>query len=132
MSSLEEAKAVIQYGNKQRKNCSTLLNISSSRSHCILRLRLLRADRVMANLMQVGPQSPAAVDIDDFHVSTFMFCDLAGAERVNKAGNTGERAKEACNINNSLVVLGRCLQTLRLKGGTMQYSRNAVSCANVS
>ncbi len=41
------------------------------------------------------------------------FCDLAGAERIKKTMNTGERQKEASNINTSLLVLGRCMKAIR-------------------
>ena len=41
------------------------------------------------------------------------FCDLAGSERIKKTLNTGERQKEAGNINTSLMVLGRVIKDLR-------------------
>ncbi len=46
-------------------------------------------------------------------VSMLSFCDLAGAERIKKTLNTGERQKEAGNINTSLLVLGRCMKAIR-------------------
>jgi len=103
---------------------ATLLNITSSRSHCILRVRLLRVDRVVPT-SPLGPLSPAA-DVDDFHVSTFMFIDLAGSERVDKAGTLKDRARETGNINSSLLVLGRCMEMLKLKGASSGSSKNSV------
>ncbi len=41
------------------------------------------------------------------------FCDLAGSERIKKTLNTGERQREAGNINTSLLVLGRCMKAIR-------------------
>lgn len=41
------------------------------------------------------------------------FCDLAGSERIKKTQNTGDRQKEAGNINSSLLVLGRCIKAIR-------------------
>ena len=41
------------------------------------------------------------------------FCDLAGSERIKKTLNTGERQKEAGNINTSLLVLGRVIKAIR-------------------
>ncbi|KAF4522999.1 hypothetical protein B566_EDAN007429 [Ephemera danica] len=109
-----EAKSVIQHGYKQRTKSSTLLNNTSSRSHCILRLRLVRADRAPGGLlMHMGPQSPAACDIEDTTVSTFMICDLAGAERTNKTGEAKGRARETAKINNALVVLRRLTMILQ-------------------
>ncbi|KAL4221164.1 hypothetical protein ACF0H5_019423 [Mactra antiquata] len=40
-------------------------------------------------------------------------CDLAGSERYGKTKASGERLKEAGNINTSLLTLGRCIETLR-------------------
>ena len=41
--------------------------------------------------------------------------DLAGSERPKKAGVSGRSSliKEAGNINNSLLVLGRCMAAMR-------------------
>ena len=39
--------------------------------------------------------------------------DLAGAKRSMKTGATGMRVKEAGNINNSLYILGRCVEAMR-------------------
>ena len=41
------------------------------------------------------------------------FCDLAGSERYTRTKSTGDRLKEAANINTSLLTLGRCIQLLR-------------------
>lgn len=39
--------------------------------------------------------------------------DLAGSERTKHTHTTGDRLKEAGNINKSLMVLGQCLEVLR-------------------
>ena len=39
--------------------------------------------------------------------------DLAGSERARKTKATGERLKEASNINVSLMNLGRCLEAIK-------------------
>jgi hypothetical protein len=40
--------------------------------------------------------------------------DLAGSERYRNTNSTGQRLKEAGNINKSLMVLGQCMQVLRI------------------
>lgn len=55
-------------------------------------------------------------------VMTFLFlrlslCDLAGSERCNKTKTFGEHLKEAGNINNSLLILGKCIAGLRNNQG---------------
>ncbi|XP_065342216.1 kinesin-like protein KIF20A [Cloeon dipterum] len=124
VSSLEEANKVLQYGQKQRTTMATLLNINSSRSHCILRVRLLRVDR-STPAKRKQALSPAA-DNKDIKVSTFMFVDLAGSERVDKAGTLSNtsRARETGNINSSLLVLGRCMEMLKLKGESGNSSKS--------
>ena len=39
--------------------------------------------------------------------------DLAGSESTRRTGATGMRVKEAGNINNSLLTLGRCIEAMR-------------------
>ena len=46
-------------------------------------------------------------------ISQLSMVDLAGSERTSRTNNDGERLREAGNINNSLMVLRTCLETLR-------------------
>lgn len=39
--------------------------------------------------------------------------DLAGSERTKHTQTSGERLREAGNINKSLMVLGQCMETMR-------------------
>ncbi|CAH1784367.1 unnamed protein product [Owenia fusiformis] len=99
VTSADEAYKVLTIGQKNLSVACTKLNHSSSRSHCIFNIKLLRV-----------------VDKDDPHVariSQLSFCDLAGSERYGKTKADGERLKEAGNINTSLLTLGRCLAVLR-------------------
>ncbi|XP_076317117.1 uncharacterized protein LOC143229132 isoform X2 [Tachypleus tridentatus] len=99
VSSAEEACRLLNIGQKNLRIAATKLNQHSSRSHCIFSIRLVRV-----------------VDVAKPHnarISKLSFCDLAGSERCCKTHNTGERLKEAGNINTSLLVLGRCIEALR-------------------
>ena len=99
VSSADEAYQLLLIGRKNVQFAATRLNHHSSRSHCIFTIKMVRV-----------------ADIQQPHlarVSMLSFCDLAGSERIKKTLNTGERQREAGNINTSLLVLGRCIKALR-------------------
>lgn len=91
-----EANKILQYGNKNRSAAATKMNQSSSRSHSIFTMKLLKIETDAVK-----------------GISEFSLCDLAGSERCNKTKTFGERLKEAANINNSLLILGKCITALR-------------------
>ncbi|XP_070709343.1 kinesin-like protein KIF20A [Pempheris klunzingeri] len=93
---LGEACKLLQFGNKNRSAAATKMNQSSSRSHSIFTMKLLKIDGSTVK-----------------RTSEFSLCDLAGSERCNKTKTFGERLKEAGNINNSLLILGKCITALR-------------------
>ncbi|CAO1400715.1 unnamed protein product [Diamesa serratosioi] len=92
VSTVEEALEILQYGLRIINYAATGINANSSRSHSIFTISLI------------------SVEGGNYEFSEFKFCDLAGAERIKKTGNVGDRLKEAGGINNSLLVLGRCLE----------------------
>ncbi|XP_014036464.2 kinesin-like protein KIF20A [Salmo salar] len=92
----EEACKILRVGNKNRSAASTKMNHSSSRSHSIFTIKLLRIDGTEVQTM-----------------SELSLCDLAGSERCGRTKTFGERLKEAGNINNSLLILGKCIAALR-------------------
>ena len=46
-------------------------------------------------------------------VSQLSLVDLAGSERASRTSNNGERLREANHINTALMVLRKCMETLR-------------------
>ncbi|XP_059138527.1 kinesin-like protein KIF20B isoform X2 [Physella acuta] len=95
----DEAYKLLTIGQRNLQTACTRLNHCSSRSHCIFNIKIVRV-----------------ADKDDPHiarVSMLSLCDLAGSERYSKTQATGDRLKEAGNINSSLMTLGRCIETLR-------------------
>ncbi|KAF2353859.1 Kinesin motor domain [Trinorchestia longiramus] len=99
VDSASEALRVLEVGRQNLHFAATRLNHNSSRSHCIFTVKLIHL---------------ASLDTPKFaRVSMFSICDLAGAERVAKTQGSGERLKEAGNINTSLLVLSRCIVALR-------------------
>ncbi|TKS89300.1 Kinesin-like protein KIF20B [Collichthys lucidus] len=81
---------------------------SQSPRHQRVRRRFLHAVEVRARSL--------VLDVDDDSVFVFRLalCDLAGSERCSRTQNTGERLKEAGNINSSLLTLGKCINAMRL------------------
>ncbi|KAL1773399.1 kinesin KIF20A [Sigmodon hispidus] len=94
---VEEAWKLLKVGRKNQSFASTHLNQNSSRSHSIFSIRIL-------HLQGEGDIVPK--------ISELSLCDLAGSERC-KDQKSGERLKEAGNINTSLHTLGRCIAALR-------------------
>ncbi|GFW35619.1 kinesin-like protein KIF20A [Trichonephila clavipes] len=95
-----EAIKLLNVGRRNLRIASTKLNYQSSRSHCIFTVKVARV-----------------YDDDNGttgRVNRISFCDLAGSERAAKSQTSGMRLKEAGYINTSLMVLGRCLDQLRL------------------
>lgn len=64
-------------------------------------------------------------------VFRLALCDLAGSERCSRTHNTGERLKEAGNINSSLLTLGKCINAMRLNQHA-KYAAAAAMCVCVS
>ncbi|XP_068187431.1 kinesin-like protein KIF20A [Antennarius striatus] len=97
--SAEEAWRIVRAGRRNQSFASTHLNQNSSRSHSIFSIRVLH----------ICPETNAFPVI---RISELTVCDLAGSERC-KDQQSGERMKEANNINTSLLTLGRCIAALR-------------------
>lgn len=106
VKNVQEAIDIFKIGQKRKRMAHTILNAESSRSHSVFTIRLVQAptDSQGENIMQ---------DRKTITVSQLSLVDLAGSERTNRTKNTGERLREASNINNSLLTLRTCLEILR-------------------
>uniref|UniRef100_A0AC35UBK0 Kinesin-like protein n=1 Tax=Rhabditophanes sp. KR3021 TaxID=114890 RepID=A0AC35UBK0_9BILA len=96
---------VLAYFNKaqeRRKTAQTALNDTSSRSHSIFTVRLVK-----------GIASNYAVGQASITQSQLFLVDLAGSERAKRTNACKERLNEANAINNSLLTLRRCFDALR-------------------
>ncbi|KAM6408547.1 kinesin-like protein KIF20A [Rhynochetos jubatus] len=94
----DEAWKLLKLGRKNQSFASTHMNQNSSRSHSVFSIRILRLQRAGSETVP--------------KVSELSLCDLAGSERC-KDQKSGDRMKEANNINTSLHTLGRCIAALR-------------------
>ncbi|XP_034191468.2 kinesin-like protein KIF23 [Osmia lignaria lignaria] len=106
VKSAEEAFEVFHRGQRRRRVAHTALNAESSRSHSVFTIRL-----VQAPLDGEGEQ--VIQDKRVVCITQLSLVDLAGSERTNRTKNTGQRLREAGNINNSLMTLRSCLEILR-------------------
>ncbi|KAG7450141.1 kinesin-domain-containing protein [Guyanagaster necrorhizus] len=96
-----QAKALVKLGQLHRRVFGTLANAESSRSHGVVMIKIMRGHRGEKN------------DPTSLQISRLTLVDLAGSERIKHTHTTGDRLKEAGNINKSLMVLGQCLEVLR-------------------
>ncbi|XP_002738904.1 kinesin-like protein KIF23, partial [Saccoglossus kowalevskii] len=106
VKSSDEAYDVFLRGQKRRRVANTQLNRESSRSHSVFNIRL-----VQAPLDTLGEE--VVQDKDHVCISQLSLVDLAGSERSNRTKNSGDRLREAGNINASLMTLRTCIEVLR-------------------
>ncbi|GAN11456.1 kinesin-domain-containing protein [Mucor ambiguus] len=106
VKSMAEADAVMRLGLQNRQVFSTLMNQASSRSHSIFTVYIVRCPVDKSNFVIEDPNYAS--------LSKLSVVDLAGSERYRNTNSTGQRLKEAGNINKSLMVLGQCMEVLRL------------------
>ncbi|CAM4586533.1 unnamed protein product [Lepidochelys olivacea] len=94
----DEAWKLLKLGRKNQSFACTHLNENSSRSHSVFSIRILHLKGSSSEMLP--------------KISELSLCDLAGSERC-KNQKSGDRMKEANNINTSLHTLGRCIAALR-------------------
>lgn len=106
VTSAQEARDLLHRGQENRAVFGTMANRASSRSHGIFTIKVIRHHGGLTTLSDD--------DLDSFTTARLSIVDLAGSERVANTGlASGDRLKEAGNINKSLMCLGQCLETLR-------------------
>ncbi|CAK1592908.1 unnamed protein product [Parnassius mnemosyne] len=106
IKSAEEAFDAFYLGLKRKRMAHTNLNAESSRSHSVFTIRLVQAP--------VDEMGEAVIQNKNvLSISQLSLVDLAGSERTNRTKNTGQRLREAGNINKSLMTLRTCLEALR-------------------
>ena len=116
VSSSDEAYQLLMIGRENLQFAATRLNHHSSRSHCIFNIKIIKIPS-----KEIYKEQPHLA-----RISMLSFCDLAGSERIKKTLNTGDRQKEAGNINTSLLVLGRVIKALRHNQTTKDSRRQQV------
>ena len=90
-----------------RAQACTNMNAHSSRSHCVLFVKIVGLNARTNERTQ----------------GKLILIDLAGSERLNKSGAEGQALKEAQNINGSLSALGNVIQALQAKSAHIPCQR---------
>ncbi|CAN0229208.1 unnamed protein product [Discosporangium mesarthrocarpum] len=90
---------ILSRGIQQRKTAETLMNKNSSRSHSIFTLKIM--------IKECMPDGQEVMRNGQLNL-----VDLAGSECVGRSGAKNVRAREAGNINQSLLTLGRVITAL--------------------
>ena len=99
-------------GEKSRKVGATNMNERSSRSHTIFRIKIESTNRMEND--DTMSMDEEAEEGEQVVVSQLNLVDLAGSERAAQTGAGGQRLKEGCNINQSLMTLGQASYILQL------------------
>jgi hypothetical protein len=94
LNSIEDFNSALAKGIAKKAHATTSLNQNSSRSHTIFKIILKSKEN----------------DDEEYSLS---IVDLAGSERANRTETQGKELVEACKINNSLSVLGKCMEAMR-------------------
>eukprot|EP00746_Dinoflagellata_sp_MGD_P008694 gnl/MRDRNA2_/MRDRNA2_117424_c0_seq1.p1 gnl/MRDRNA2_/MRDRNA2_117424_c0~~gnl/MRDRNA2_/MRDRNA2_117424_c0_seq1.p1 ORF type:complete len:757 (-),score=131.91 gnl/MRDRNA2_/MRDRNA2_117424_c0_seq1:630-2780(-) len=109
----EELSKLLWNGFAQRQVAATAMNGDSSRSHVVFQLR------VHSHNLSTHSE----------HTGYMALVDLGGSERLKKSGSTGEKQKEAIEINRSLSAIGDVVEALArgLRGPQVPYRNHKLT-----
>uniref|UniRef100_A0A6J0SU87 Kinesin-like protein KIF11 isoform X1 n=1 Tax=Pogona vitticeps TaxID=103695 RepID=A0A6J0SU87_9SAUR len=95
----DEVYQILERGAAKRTTAATMLNQYSSRSHSVFAVTLHMKETTIdgEELVKIGKLN---------------LVDLAGSENIGRSGAVDKRAREAGNINQSLLTLGRVITAL--------------------
>lgn len=125
VSTCEEVFGLLKEGALNRKVGATDMNVESSRSHSVFTIYLKRErglqelkkesslegtfEEPILNPLETLALSERWLALGSCVSSMFHFVDLAGSERQKLTQSQGERFKEGCMINKSLLLLGNVI-----------------------
>ncbi|GBL95542.1 Kinesin-like protein KIF11 [Araneus ventricosus] len=98
VKSMDDVYDVLDKGCKKRRKAATLLNKMSSRSHTLFTVNVKMREH--------------STTIEKIKTGKLNLVDLAGSENIGRSGAVEKRAREAGNINQSLLALGRVITAL--------------------
>jgi kinesin family protein 15 len=119
--STAEAMQLLQAGIKNRTTGATAANAESSRSHSVFTIYLQSKVQRIFKSNELQEEKKGVTHIK---TSRLNLIDLAGSERQSHTEATGQRLKEAGNINKSLSFLGNVIRAL-IEGSLFIPYRNS-------
>nr|AMS24216.1 kinesin 5c protein [Marsilea vestita] len=106
--SANEIYTLLERGTAKRRTAETLLNKQSSRSHSIFSITI--------HIKEATPEGEELLKCGKLNL-----VDLAGSENISRSGARDGRAREAGEINKSLLTLGRVITALVEHLGHIPY-----------
>ncbi|XP_062012533.1 kinesin-like protein KIN-5D [Rosa rugosa] len=103
-----EIYKILEKGSAKRRTAETLLNKQSSRSHSIFSITI--------HIKECTPEGEEMIKCGKLNL-----VDLAGSENISRSGARDGRAREAGEINKSLLTLGRVINALVEHSGHIPY-----------
>lgn len=114
VQSKAEIYDILRRGSAKRQKAATLLNACSSRSHTIF--------SVTVHIREGSIEEDELLKIGKLNL-----VDLAGSENIGRSGAQDKRAREAGNINQSLLTLGRVITALVEKRPHIPYRESKLT-----
>ncbi|XP_076907273.1 kinesin-like protein KIN-5C [Bidens hawaiensis] len=108
VTSASEIFTLLERGSAKRKTAETLLNKQSSRSHSLFSITI--------HIKEATPEGEELIKCGKLNL-----VDLAGSENISRSGAREGRAREAGEINKSLLTLGRVITALVEHIGHIPY-----------
>ncbi|CAN7989282.1 unnamed protein product, partial [Ixodes hexagonus] len=112
--SREQVFSILQKGAAKRQTAATLLNAHSSRSHTVF--------TITVHIRENTDDGEELVKTGKLNL-----VDLAGSENIGRSGAVDRRAREAGNINQSLLTLGRVITALVDKAPHVPYRESKLT-----
>ncbi|XP_071690574.1 kinesin-like protein KIN-5D [Rutidosis leptorrhynchoides] len=106
--SADEIYELLQKGSARKHTAETLINTQSNRSHSLFTITI-----------QIKEHTADGVEV--IKSGKLNLVDLAGSENILRSGAREERAREAGEINKSLLTLGRVINALVDHSGHVPY-----------
>ncbi|CAN4100917.1 unnamed protein product [Withania somnifera] len=114
VSSANEIYYILEKGSAKRRTAETLLNKQSSRSHSIFSITI--------HIKEYTPEGEEMIKCGKLNL-----VDLAGSENISRSGAREGRAREAGEINKSLLTLGRVINALVEHSGHVPYRESKIT-----